>query len=82
MNLINQLVELAMEIESEDQIDFGMLRIDERNAYELMANGVLESYLSNDKDTRDMILLATVVKLTVENLVLNLTLLNKRQQPQ
>lgn len=75
MNLTEQLVELAMEIEAEDPIDFGMLRIDERNAYTLMANGVLESYLSNDKDERDMILLATVVKLTVENLVLNLKLL-------
>ncbi len=75
MNLVDQLVELALEIESEDSIDFGMLQIDERTAYELMATGVLEAYLNNDKEDRDMILLATVVKLTVENLVLNLKLL-------
>ncbi len=72
MNLVDQLVELAKEIESEDPIDFGMLNVDEDVAYRLMATNVLEMYLNNDKDDRDMILLATVVKLTVENFCLQL----------
>ena len=80
MTLVEHLVELAMDIESEDPIDFGMLQISERSAFELMANGVLDYYLSNGKDERDMILLATTIKLTVENLVLNLKLLNKERQ--
>ena len=75
MNLIEQLVELVKEIETEDPIDFAMLQIDEDTAYTLMATSILEMYLSNDADSRDMILLATVVKLTVENFVLNLKLL-------
>ncbi len=75
MNLVEQLVEIAKAIESEDPIDFGMLQIDEDIAYSVMASGVLEMYLSADKEDRDMILLATVVKLTVENFVLNLKLL-------
>jgi len=75
MNLVEQLVELAKEIETEDPIDFAMLQIDEDTAYALMATSVLEMYLSNDADSRDMILLATVIKLTVENFVLNLKLL-------
>ena len=66
-----------MQIEAEDPIDFGMLQISERDAYTLMANGVLDLYLSNSAHDRDMLLLATVLKLTVENFVLNLKLLQK-----
>ena len=72
MTLVKQLVELAKEIETEDPIDFGMLRVDEDVAFELMATSVLEMYLNNDPEDRDMILLATVVKLTVENFCLQL----------
>lgn len=74
MNLVEQLVDLAEHIELSDPIDWGMLEINEHDAYGLMANGVLESYLSTDADSRDMMLLATTVKLTVENFVLNLKL--------
>ena len=72
MTLVKQLVELAKEIETEDPIDFGMLRVDEDVAFGLMATSVLEMYLNNDPEDRDMILLATVVKLTVENFCLQL----------
>jgi hypothetical protein len=70
MNLIETIVSLAKEIESEDPIDFGMLDIDEELAYHLIANKFIEVYLSNDKDDRDTILLATAVKLAVENFAL------------
>ena len=72
MNLTQQLVELAEQIELGDPIDWGMLSINEHDAYLLIAGGVLDSYLGTDPNSRDMILLATVVKLTVENFVLNL----------
>ena len=75
MNLTEQLVELALEIEMADPIDWGMLSINERDAYDMIAPSVLEQYLLTDKDERDMMLLAIVVKLTVENFVLNLKLL-------
>ena len=78
MNLTEQLIALAEEIEMTDPIDWGMLNISERDAYELVAGTVLENYLSMDKDSRDMMLLATTVKLTVENFVLNLKLLQKK----
>lgn len=72
MNLVDQIVELAEAIETTDPIDWGMLNISEHDAYVLMATGVLDNYLNTDKDQRDMMLLATVVKLVVENFVLNL----------
>lgn len=77
MTLIDQLVSLAEEIEMGDPIDWGMLSIDEHTAYQMMAESVLENYLSMDKDDRDMTLLAIVTKLTVENFVLNLKLIQK-----
>jgi len=76
VNLVEQLVLIAEEIETADPIDWGMLEIDEHDAYTLMATGVLDNYLATDPDDRDMVMLATVVKLTVENFVLNLKLAN------
>ena len=79
MNLTEQLVELAEQIEMGDPIDWGMLSINEHDAYKLMAAGVLDNYLGMDPDCRDMMLLATVVKLTVENFALNLQLLESKR---
>jgi hypothetical protein len=66
---IDLLVELAMEIEVEDSIDWGMLSIDEKDAYTLMATHVME--MNNDELTNR----AIIVKLLVENFVLNLKLM-------
>jgi hypothetical protein len=79
MNLTDQLVELAEEIEMTDPIDWGMLVINEHDAYKLMAAGVLDNYLGMDPDCRDMMLLATVVKLTVENFTLNMKLMQSNK---
>jgi len=74
MTLLEQLVELAQEIESEDPIDWGMLSVNESDAYRMIATSVLENYLNTDADSRDIMMLSTIVKLTVENFVLNLKL--------
>jgi len=75
MNLVEQLAKLAMQVEIDDPIDWGMLEIREEDAYMLMSSNVLDMYLSEEKDSRDMIMLATAVKLVVENYVLNLRLM-------
>lgn len=77
MTLVDQIVELAKEIEHEDPIDWGMLNIDEDEAFRLIAPSVLENYLLIDKDNRDIIMLSTVLKLTVENFALNVKLMQK-----
>jgi hypothetical protein len=71
---VDQLVELAKEAESEDPIDWGMLAIDEENAYRLIATHVLELYNGNDQ----VVMLASITKLIVENFVLNLKLYQQR----
>ena len=73
MNDVDTLVALAMEVEMEDPIDWGMLAIDEQEAYKLMATHVLE--MSND----DLTNRAIIVKLLVENFVLNLKLMEARK---
>jgi hypothetical protein len=79
ISLTEQLAQLAEEIEMEDPIDWGLLAIDEKTAYRMMAGNILEMYLGMDAENRDMMLLATAVKLTVENFVLNLKLMEKNK---
>jgi hypothetical protein len=66
------LIELAMEMEIEDPIDWTDLNITEKQAYAMMASHVME--MKNDLLTDK----AIIVKLLVENFVLNLKLLGKR----
>lgn len=75
LTLVEQLAHLAGQVEVDDPIDWAMLEIEEHDAYMLMASNVLEMYLSEHKDHRDMVMLATTVKLVVENLVLNMRLI-------
>jgi hypothetical protein len=72
---VDQLVELAKEVERENNIDWGMLNVDEDTAYRLIAANVLEIFNTTDQTT----MLATVTNLIVENFVLNLKLLQKEE---
>jgi hypothetical protein len=67
--LAELLVDIAKEVEVGDPIDWGMVEIDEDEAYRLMALHVLE--MEDDK----LIIAATLTKLLVENMVLNTKLL-------
>lgn len=73
MITIDELIELAKEIESGDPIDWGMLAISEDEAYRLMALNIYEMCHDNSKE----IMMATILKLVVENFVLNLKLLQR-----
>lgn len=74
---VDMIVELAKEVESTDPIDWGMLNIEEDNAYRLIALSTLDNLAPkyNDPHFREVIV-ATIVKLVVENFVLNLKLHN------
>jgi hypothetical protein len=69
---IKLLVDLAKECETVDPIDWGELAITEEQAYIMMASHVLEMERNNLTDA------AIIVKLMVENFVLNLKLLGKK----
>ena len=74
MNL-QDVIEIAREIESEDPIDWGYLNISEEDAYKLIGMSVLEMYYDWKKSEHpDLIMISTLVKLIVENFVLNIKL--------
>ena len=76
MITVEELVEIAESVEMGDPIDWGMLSVNEHDAYLFMAAGVLENYQNEDSTNRELMMLASLVKLTVENFVLNLRLLD------
>ena len=68
-------VDLAKQVESEDPIDWGLLNVDEENAYRLITTNTLEHLLPKyDQPEFREVVIATVVKLVVENFTLNLKL--------
>jgi len=69
---IRNLVILAKEGAEFDPIDWGDLNISEEQAYVMMAAHVLEM------DLEDLTSRAIIVKLLVENFVLNLRLMGKQ----
>lgn len=71
---VDFLVDLAMECELEDPIDWGLLRITEKQAYQMMASQLLEQFDGVNKEDMLPVILATSTKLLVENFVLNLKL--------
>jgi hypothetical protein len=73
---IDEIVSLAREVEIGDPIDWGLLNIDEESAYKLMTMSVVEKFSEFSPNERS-IMIATIVKLVVENFTLNLKLTGK-----
>ena len=70
------LVDIAMSIEEEDPIDFGILGQTKESAFAMVGASVLEMFDKREYNDDDkLILLSTITKLTVENMVLNMKLL-------
>ena len=75
---LEELITLAKDVEIEDPIDWGMLNIDEDEAYRLMGLSVIDMF-EDMKATGfpESVVMATVLKLIVENFVLNIKLLQR-----
>lgn len=75
------LVDIAQEVEGQDPIPWDKLAVSKEAAYKMVATSILEmfdkpEYTFDDK----VILLSTITKLTVENMLLNIQLLSLKQQ--
>ena len=70
---IERIASLAQEVEVGDPIDWGMTEIAEKDAYKLMAMGVVNQFDKYTVNERE-IMIATITKLVVENFVLNVKL--------
>lgn len=77
---LETLVDIAMSIEQEDPIDFGILGQSKESAFSMVGASVLEMFDKPDYNDDDkLILLSTITKLTVENMILNMKLLRGEQ---
>ena len=75
---LEQLVEIAAEVEAGDPADWGKLAVGQEQAFRMIGTSILdmfdkEAYTDDDK----LIMLATITKLTVENMLLNLKFMDK-----
>jgi hypothetical protein len=69
---VTQLAQLAKEVEITDPIEWGELSIQEDVAYEMMAASVIEMMMKLKDDEKEVVAMASIVKLLVENFVFNL----------
>ena len=70
---LQQLIEIAKESTISDPIDWDKINLNEDTVYEMIGLSVVEmmAKIENDKN-RDVLLAASILKLTVENFALNL----------
>lgn len=67
---LEQLVELAKQAEYKNPIDWGELPIEEDNVYSAFAQAMYSAYTKAEPATRDLVFLASIIKLQVENFAL------------
>lgn len=69
----DEIIALAKEVELEDAIDWSSIKLDRDKIYQIIGSRAYEIYVTQSQEQdREAILLATVIKLVVENFVLNL----------
>ena len=70
---LQQLIEIAKESTISDPIEWDKINLNEDTVYEMIGLSVIEmmAKIENDKN-RDVLLAASILKLTVENFALNL----------
>lgn len=68
-----QIIELAKNVELEDSIDWSEVNVNRDNIYQIIGSQAYEIYAAQcEEEDGEAVLLATIVKLVVENFVLNL----------
>ena len=65
-----KIVKLSKEMLINENIDFSLLNINEEDAYEMVANNVLTQMYETPEDYRDTVMMASMTKILVENLLL------------
>ena len=74
---LDLLVDIAQEVEKEDPIDWDRLSVGKEQAYKMIATSVLEQFDKEEYNEEDkVILLSTITKLLVENMLLNIKILS------
>ena len=77
MNL-NQIIELAKDSEDCSLLDWAHLSIHRDSIYNILGSTVIEEMQKSSESDRDIILLTSLIKLTVENFMLEMILMGKQ----
>lgn len=78
---LDLLVDIAQEVEKEDPIDWDRLSVGKEQAYKMIATSVLEQFDKEEYTEEDkIILLSTITKMLVENMLLNLRILEMTRE--
>ena len=73
---LEQLVDIAAAVEEGDPIEWGRLKLGQMEAFKLVGTTILDMFDKEEYTYEDkVVLLATITKLTVENMILNTKLL-------
>jgi hypothetical protein len=73
---LDLLVEIAQEVEGQDSIDWGKLAMGKEQAYKMVATSILEMFDKSEYTFDDkVVIMSTITKLTVENMLLNIRVL-------
>ena len=67
---VSKIVKLSKEMLINENIDFSLLNINEEDAYGMVANNVLTQMYETPEDYRDTVMMASMTKILVENLLL------------
>ena len=71
MITLEQLIDLAKAAETNNPIEWGELPINEERVYTIFAQAVYSAFSKQSIETRTVVMLASLIKLNVENFVLN-----------
>lgn len=78
---LDLLVDIAQEVEGQDAIDWSLLAVNKEAAYKMVATSILEMFDKSEYTFDDkVIIMSTITKLTVENMILNIKLLTREQK--
>ena len=70
------LVDIAQDVEGQDAVDWGRLAMGKEEAYKMVGASILEMFDKSEYTFDDkVIIMSTITKLTIENMLLNLKLL-------
>lgn len=77
---VDFLTEMALHINEQDPISFDKLSIEKQDAFKLVATSILEMFDKEEYTYDDkVVLLSTITKLTVENMLLHIKLLSGQE---
>lgn len=69
---LEQLIELAQAVEKKDPIDWSQVSVTPETAYGMMAAHVIDLFEEHNSADREITMMSVMVKLLVENFILNL----------